>query len=238
MSATTANDAQTQHFPEPAQTLQLLRTLPAGSWVGTDADNTLWAGDVGDELVRFAATKQAWWQPEQVRLDWYLHEMEHGDYHRACCHAAAVWALLDPAHEHRARAELAQWLLQCVRPRRWLVDSLLLAEAQGIEIVIISASPRVAVEVLAEQLGLGHWPILALQAQQTPAGVVVQQPISVGEGKVAAWQASGRTAPALGLGDSLWDLPLLRSAAKGHLLRRAVDDPLVDSAANDILAGG
>lgn len=238
MSAPIANDAQTQHFPQPVQTLQLLRTLAAGSWVGTDADNTLWAGDVGDELVRFAATKPQWWQSEQVRLDWYLDEMEHGDYHSACCHAAAVWALLDPAHQEAARAELTQWLVQRVRPRRWLVDGLQQAEAQGVEIVVISASPRVAVEALASSYGLGHWPVLALQASRTPDGVVLQQPISVGEGKVAAWQTSGRRPPALGLGDSRWDLPLLHSASRGHLLCRAVEDPLVDVSAADVLAGG
>lgn len=233
-----ANDAQLRHFPPPQQTLQVLATLPADSWVGTDADNTLWAGDVGDELVRFAATKPQWWQPADVRLAWYLHEMEHGDYHGACCHAAAVWALLDPGLEQQARQELADWLAGCVRPRRWLLDGLLQAEARGVEVVVISASPRVAVEVLAARYGVGHWPVLALEAERTADGVRLQQPVSVGDGKVAAWQQSGRPAPALGLGDSRWDLPLLRSSHEGHLLRRAVEDPFVDASADDVLEAG
>lgn len=230
-----ANAAHVRQFPAPAETLRAIAAVPAGRWIATDADNTMWAGDVGDELVRFAASKPDWWSADVVRLSWYLNEMEHGDYVGACCHAAKVWAALPDGLQAAARAELAVWLAGCVRPRHWLLQALLTAEGRGVEVVVISASPRAAVEVAAGRMAVGHWPVLALDADRDGASATLREPVSVGDGKVLAWQASGRTPPALALGDSRWDLPLLHSAGVGHLVARAVDDPWLASTADALL---
>ena len=50
--------------------------------------------------------------------------------------------------------------------------------------------------------------------------MVGTEPVTVGEGKVAAWRGLGFTAPAVALGDSKWDLPLLEIAGVGYLLRQ------------------
>jgi phosphoserine phosphatase len=209
------------------EVLAALAALRSGQVVATDADNTLWAGDVGDELVRRAATPPcAPWQAGDADLPWYAAEMER-DYPRACRYAAEVLLRTD---EHAARPPIEQAIRERVRPRRWLIEGLQAAMARGVQVVLVSASPRLTVEIGAELFGLQDCPILAVECLGLEPAVFAE-PVPIGQGKVEAWQASGRGIPDLALGDSVWDGPLLRSARLGLLVQRACDDPRCDSPA-------
>jgi hypothetical protein len=207
----------------PYEVLAALQSLPPGAQVATDADNTLWSGDVGDEVVRVAGSPpHAPWQPGQVDLPWYLDAMET-DYAAGCRYAALVLQHVAPT---MAKPVLAAAFRNRVRPRRWLLAGLQAAMARGVRVTIVSASPRLAVEVGAELFGLAACPIVAVDAQDTRA---VVEPAPIGEGKVQAWQLRQLPPPDLALGDSRWDLPLLQSARLGLLVARACDDPWCDS---------
>lgn len=220
---TTQVAGQTSHA-SPSQVVLALAALQPGQVVATDADNTLWAGDVGDELVRKAATPPySPWLPGDADLAWYADEMER-DYPRACRYAAEVLLRVDldaarPAVEHAIRER--------VRPRRWLIQALRQAISRGVQVVLVSASPRLAVELGAELFDLRDCPILAVDCLSLDPPRFAE-PVPIGEGKVQAWQASGRAPPDVALGDSVWDGPLLRSARVGLLVQRACDDPACD----------
>jgi phosphoserine phosphatase len=111
-----------------------------------------------------------------------------------------------------------------VTPRPWLIQALKAATARGVRVWIVSASPRQAVEIGARQHGLADLPILAVDCLSTNPPTY-RDPVPIGEGKVAALAGAGLSQPDLALGDSTWDLPMLRSARQGVLLVRACDDP-------------
>jgi phosphoserine phosphatase len=189
--------------------------------VATDADNTLWAGDVGDEVVRAAATPPFYpWTEGQADLPGYLSQME-SDYAAACRYAAAVLALV-PAEASGPVLESA--LARRVTPRPWLLQALRAAVDRGVRVWIVSASPRQAVVIGARQHGLADVPILAVDCLSS-APPTYREPVPIGQGKVAALARAGLLQPDLALGDSMWDLPMLRSARQGVMLARACDDP-------------
>ncbi len=207
-----------------AQVLAAIAALVPGDWVATDADNTLWAGDVGDEVVRRAATEPFEpWQSGDADFSWYTAEMDR-DYPHACRYAAVVLMRAQPGTARRA---VTQAIRERVRPRRWLIEALQQAVQRGVRVWIVSASPRPAVEIGAELFGLHTWPILAVDClQHDPA--LFAEPVPIGEGKVQCWLAQELPRPDLALGDSMWDGPLLRMARRGLLVQKACDDPHCD----------
>lgn len=186
--------------PEPAAVVAAIEAVPAGAHIATDADGTLWSADVGDDLVRCGARSDAW--PE-LDLAAYLALIDR-DY-RAGCLASAEF--LRDADVPRAQADFRAFLE--LGPRTWLIDALRAAEARGVEVVVVSASPSIGLEVALAVAGVA-WPMVAVEVDIEPAPIA--------EGKVEAWKASGRPRPALALGDSRWDLPLLRFAELGMRL--------------------
>lgn len=217
----------TADLPElssPGEVLAVLAGLSAGAHVATDADNTLWSGDVGDELVRMAGSPPfAPWQPGQVDFAWYQREATT-DFANSCRYTARI---LQHVSSAQVRPLLETALPQRVRPRRWLVSALQAAMARGVRVTIVSASPRLTVEVGAALFGLASCAIIAVDTDPTQLDVVVE-PAPIGHGKVEAWQRLELPPPDVALGDSRWDLPLLRSARQGLLLQRACDDPHCD----------
>lgn len=214
------NESVVLQRPIAATVLEAIAALAPGSHVATDADNTLWAGDVGDEVVRIAsAPPHLPWQAGQADFAWYEREIET-NYAGACRFSAQLLAQV-PAGT--ADSRLRDAIAARVAPRTWLVQALRAAADRGVNVWLVSASPRLAVEIAAELFGLRGLPILAVDcASGQPLRFA--EPVPIGEGKVSAWQALGLPQPDLALGDSRWDLPLLRSARKGLLLARAADD--------------
>lgn len=206
--------------PSAAHVCAAIDALPAGSFIATDADNTLWAGDVGDEVVRIAsAAPFAPWREGEVDFSWYEREIED-NYIDACKFSAALIARVP---EGSTTQRLREAIDTRVKPRTWLIDALRAASQRGVHVWLVSASPRLPVELGAALFGLDGTAIIAVDCSAGQAPTFVE-PVPIGEGKVAAWQARGLPTPDLALGDSAWDLPLLRSARCGFLLARAVDD--------------
>jgi phosphoserine phosphatase len=183
-----------------------IAAVPAGGYIATDADGTLWAGDVGDDTVRCAAAS---WAPG-VDVEAYL-ALIAADYGRGTRAAAEH---LRGVPEETARETLRAFFAPRLRPRRWLVEALAQAAGRGVRVHVVSASPRLAAEIGVSLLG-ADWPVIGIELD---ADGRVVEPAPVFEGKVEAWRARGLPPPAVALGDSPWDEPLLRSAALGFRL--------------------
>lgn len=202
-----------------AQVLVAIAQVPEGGWIATDADNTLWAGDVGDEVVRTAQTPPyAPWQPGDANLDAYFALMDVS-YVDGCRFSAQLLASVDAQH---ARARLSEALLARVQPREWLTEALRAAMARGVKVLVISASPLPIVQLGVELFGLQGALVIGLECTLTPAPHFVE-PLPVGFGKPAALIARGLPRPDLALGDSRWDLPLLHHARASCWLLPASD---------------
>lgn len=205
---------------ERDQVLEAIAQLPAGAWIAADADNTLWAGDVGDEVVRAAASPPHQpWLPGAASLAQYFSLMDRS-YADGCRFSAQLLATVDPL---AARTRLREVLIERVVPRQWLVDALQVAMARGVRLLVISASPLPVVRLGLELAGLGDAEVIGLECNLTPEPQFVE-PIPVGFGKPAALIARGMPQPDLALGDSRWDLPLLRHARAGCWLVPACDE--------------
>jgi len=206
---------------ERAHVLSAIAELPAGAWIATDADNTLWSGDVGDEVVRTAQTAPyAPWRADDADLAAYFALMDVS-YIEGCRFSAQLLASVDAG---AARARLHDALSSRVVPRRWLVDALQAAIARGVHVVVISASPQPAVQLGVDLAGLVGAEVIGLECMLTPAPHFVE-PLPIGFGKPAAIIARGLPRPDLALGDSRWDLPLLHHARMGYWLTPASDEP-------------
>lgn len=207
-----------------ATVLAAIAALAPGSMLATDADETLWRGDIGDEVVRRAATAPFDpWKSGDADFVWYQAELAR-DYINACRYSAEVVVRADP---QAVRPVMAAVVREHLRPRRWLVAALRAAQARGVHVVIVSASPRLAVEAGAALFGLDACPIIAVDCLQADPAAF-NEPVPIGDGKVAAWTVQNLPPPDLALGDSKWDGPLLRSARRGLLLQRACEDPQCD----------
>ncbi|MBM4344839.1 MAG: haloacid dehalogenase-like hydrolase [Deltaproteobacteria bacterium] len=211
---------------EAATVLAALAAVPPGGVIATDADETLWAGDVGDEVMRRAESGDPW-PAGCVDFADYEHQMSGGDYQGACRWSAQV---LDRAPAQQARLALLPTLAR-VAPRRWLFDALHAAADRGVQVWVVSASPLAVVQWAVAAHGLRATGILGIEVRD---GAAVE-PAPVGWGKVAAWQARGLPQPAVALGDSTWDGPLLAMASQGFLLTKASRDALCAVSADAVL---
>ncbi len=198
----------TEHPTDEAYCAAIGAAQP-GAYIATDADGTLWGCDVGDDLVRCLAQLDP-----RVDLEAYLKRMDF-DYHGGCREAAD---LLRAREMSTVAPALTEFLTPRLNPRTALVDALRAAEARGVKVWVVSASPRDAAAVGLAMLGV-DWPIIGIEPDGPRSGVF-RAPVPVGEGKVEAWYARGLPQPALAFGDSKWDRPLLESAAQGFYLSK------------------
>lgn len=196
--------------------LAALAALPSGAVIATDADETLWAADVGDEVVKMASEGLGPFPKGAADFAWYAREMATGDYAHACRFAALLLAQVDA---EAVRSAMTPTLAK-ITVRRWLVDALREAMQRGVSLVIVSASPLPVVRWAADLHGLGAALVIGIEAHLGG----VQEPAPVGFGKVDAWHRLGLTQPHLALGDSRWDGPLLQMAKHGFLLEKASKD--------------
>lgn len=205
---------------ERAQVIAAIAQLPAGAWIAADADNTLWSGDVGDEVVRAAATAPHHpWRPGDASLAHYFSLMDRS-YADGCRFSAQ---LLASVNRQAAEERLREVMIARIVPRGWLVEALRTAMARGVKLLVISASPLPAVQLGVSLAGLDGAEIIALQCELDPVPRFVE-PIPIGFGKPAALAARNMPRPDLALGDSRWDLPLLQHARASCWLVPACDE--------------
>lgn len=223
------------HF-DPSDAAAVLAAIDAtapGDRIFADCDGTLWAGDVGDDYVRLAAARPELF-PRASAADRdvpaYLARVEP-DYEGACLQSAGLSMGIDPAVVKPALREL---LAPTLRPRRWLLDAMLDAHARGVGLVAVSASGTLPVEVGLELLGVrDRFAVVAVAFDD--AGPIAPWPI--GFGKVHATRAAGLPAPAVAVGDSIWDGPMLADARAGFRLHKPSADPVFDQPAAALRGG-
>jgi phosphatidylglycerophosphatase C len=208
-----------------------------------DADGTLWSGDVGDDVFRFAvghgrlreAARAAIEQQARMRgfqcftdlnatakqlFDAYLAgsypEREMCELMTWCFAGHTLTEMADLAAEALAAAQHAQRLNEELRP---ILDY---ARSEGLRTIVISASPRVTVEVASEAWGFSAADIAA-STPRVVAGVIAPAMASAlpyAAGKCVAGRALLGTSHWLAaFGDNVFDLEMLLEAEVGVAVR-------------------
>jgi phosphoserine phosphatase len=204
--------------------------------LATDADGTLWTGDVGEALFEVAIERRLLRDealPALFREASRLSPVPEGDandvarslndafkqgrYRRDDAFAMMAWSFAG-----YRRAELAQLATEVldelglgVRVRPALARVLAWAQDTGLEIVIVSASPQVIVEAAVADLGIAASQVFAMCPIEEE-GVLMPAligPRVYGDGKVGVVRSARPNATILGaFGDSAYDAALLRAA--------------------------
>lgn len=208
--------------------------------LATDADHTLWDGDVGfdlyeallaeraarpaarDALRREAEACGAAYAPEDdaPALAAALYEaFKAGRYAEDRAFAMMAWAFAGWTEGELAafseRVFQARGLDARIRPgMRAVLDW---ARARGVKVLVVSASPQIVVERGVARLGVAPGEVLAMRPR-VEGGVIrpeLAAPATYAEGKVqAVRRAAGQGARLIaGFGDSAYDAPMMRLAA-------------------------
>lgn len=220
--------------------------------VGTDADGTLWEGDIGDALFLTLAEHDAFVGSALATLRaraarWLTHAPpdEPVALARALMDRYACGDIpIGPMCELQAEAsgdrdvdDFDAWLSRAadrivphVRPT---VRALLRAlREKGATIHVVTGSLGALVETALRRAEVPFDTVAGGVLQRDGARVLptLASPIPLFEGKIAALAAAGATHPALGLGDGGWDAPFLRASWLPVLIepRPALVDALQD----------
>ncbi|MCB9740805.1 MAG: haloacid dehalogenase-like hydrolase [Deltaproteobacteria bacterium] len=218
---------------DPSEVVAAIDAVSAGEAIFADCDGTLWAGDVGDDYVRLAAARPELFPRSTAAerdVETYLRRVDH-DYEGACLQSALLSQGVDRV---AVFAALRSTLAAELRPRRWLLDAMLQAADRGVKLWAVSASGRIPVDVGLDLLGVAdRFGVIAVEVDDR--GPIA--PWSIGFGKVHACRAAGLAAPAVAVGDSVWDGPMLADARHGFRLPKPKDDGRFDASAADLRAG-
>lgn len=203
-----------------------------------DADGTLWSGDVGFDLFKAALGHRAFRAAARDALAveahgaglsvgeaddanaialrlfaaWAAGDYDDGRAFRMMAWAFAGWTtseLLVLADEALRAADVASRIHAPVREVvAWAHDA-------GVEVWIVSASPRAAVEVGGRLLGVSPDRVIAVTPRRAGDELLpeLEEPVPYDEGKAHAIRAAAPDATVLGaFGDSASDAPLMRAA--------------------------
>ena len=213
-----------------------------------DADGTLWAQDVAEilwqRLVEQNALREAGSGPlaRAVRsLGQEPSREAHQDYMRLlrlyrdghCPEETMVRAMLqglagireDDLYEsarEAIRSVEKSMAIDSGRP----ADMIRQLREQGFRIVIVSASPRWAVEVAVDRLGIEPRDVVAGQVAVVD-GVLTSsiiEPLPHGQGKIQALLRACGSVPHVSVGNTISDLALLEAASHLKLLVNPTDD--------------
>ncbi len=248
--------------------LEAERRAAAGrTLLAFDADGTLWSGDVGFDLFKSALADRALLPEARAALAAEAHgaglSVEPGDDANAIAlHLFAAWATggyddgrafrmmawAFAGHDAQAMLALAERALGAAglesrvhAPVRAVIHW---AHDAGVEVWIVSASPRAAVEVGGRLFHVPVERVLAVTPQSRGGFLVaeLEEPVPYDEGKAQALSAAAPDATILGaFGDSASDGPMMRmarvavavepharlralGATLGHLVELVVDD--------------
>lgn len=233
------------------------RKRDPGGAIAFDGDGTLWAGDIGEdffaallergvfELAREALVREA--SAENIDASGSPREIAHR-IHQAYLGGTfpeeRVCEIMAWAAAGRSRAELDEFcaeLIEAVGLRGRLHGEALAvvehAKRVGVDVFLVSASPRAIVHQAAKIVGVDAANALAVCEACDEAGIVqcdVERPIPYGDGKVTQLRRR------IGLervvyaafGDNAFDVPMLREARvpvairpKARLAERAAEVP-------------
>jgi len=184
-----------------------------GELVVTDADGTLWDTDVGDEFFRY--------------------QIEHGVNGITSDHWSVYQAMFmnNPAKAYSWLAQINAGLSVeklreiaddfCRRRRKFpyfeeMKDYLANFQDKGMEIYVVSASVRWALEPFVEKMGLDRQKILAMETKVRD-GIITDEPISplpFGVGKILAVREKIGCEPKIAFGNTMGDLDMLKAAVE------------------------
>lgn len=207
--------------------------------IASDADGTIWDGDVGFDL--FEALLAAKGAREEAREalaaeahsiglvpEGSAHDLTvalYAAYQRDAYPHDRAFAMMAWAFAGWAADELSAFCARSLaergidaRIRPELLRLFRFAEARGARVYVVSASPRAAIEAAAPRLGIPREQLVAMTPALAADGRVLPRldgPIVYGEGKLAALSlaragASGSLLAAFG--DSAYDAAMLRAA--------------------------
>ena len=217
-----------------------LGALPGspGGLLASDADGTIWDGDVGIELfeallaaggVRAAAREALAAEARGIglaaegdgnALAAALYEAYKADRY-AHDRAFAMMAWVFAGYRQDELAAFCAGVLRQgdlgarIRPEMRAIFAW--AASHGVPVYVVSASPRAIVEVAVTHLGIAADHVAAMTPALAPEGVLLPElagPIVYGEGKLVALErAVGSSLPLLGaFGDSAYDAAMMRVA--------------------------
>jgi phosphatidylglycerophosphatase C len=205
-----------------------------------DADGTLWTNDVSDDLLEWVDEHVGLTPPPgsaslKAHCDG-LYGVDRLEGYRWSAAAYAGCALTDVSQW--SAASFAARGTHGVNPEmRALVQWLL---RHGVQVYIVSASPVWAVLPGARLLGLADEAVIAIDVDrqtdasgQTRLTSRVQSPITAGDGKVTRLLAQTGRPPFLASGNTIDDLPLMRSATQ---LAFAIDPRAAHGKSADLAA--
>jgi phosphatidylglycerophosphatase C len=213
-----------------------------GPLLASDADGTIWDGDVGydlfeallaargvrdeardalaDEARAIGASPEGDANTLAVRL-YEAFKDERYPHDRAFAMMAWIFAgwRADELSAFTAKVLSDGRIDTRIRPK--MLDIFRWAEGRGVAIYVVSASPRAIIESAAPRLGIPRDRLVAMTPRVSAEGVVLpslEGPIVYGEGKVKALQSAlareGSGKPNLlgAFGDSTYDAAMLRAS--------------------------
>ena len=182
-----------------------------------DADGTLWDADLGEIFFQYQIDHRLVDLPPQA-FDFYL-AMKEKDPREAFLWLAQI-------NKNKKIEQVREWSKQAfneIQPNPIFKDQQKLIQLlmnNGVEVYIITASIKWAVEPGAQALGISASNVIGVQTE-IQDGVVTDRgilPITYREGKVEALlQRTGGIAPFLCSGNSMGDFELLKAATHTRL---------------------
>jgi phosphatidylglycerophosphatase C len=228
-----------------------------GGAIAFDGDGTLWSGDIGEDffgalleegvldVARDALVEEA--ASENIDTSGTPRDIAHrihAAYVAGTFPEERVCEIMTWAAAGRTKRDLDRFcetLIEAIglrsrihREAQHVVDH---ARRAGIDVFLVSASPRAIVEQAARLVGIDLANALAACETYDAAGIVqcgVERPIPYGEGKVTRLRARLGAERVLyaAFGDNAFDVPMLRAARvpvairpKARLVDRAKDVP-------------
>jgi phosphatidylglycerophosphatase C len=210
------------------------RDAAPGGAIACDGDGTIWAGDVGEDLfvalvargeLRPAAVMRMRIEAQLQGLDdrGSASELARRIFDAYLAHAfpeERVCELMAWAFAEWTKGEMTAFARGVIeglegRLHREVVDMIAWARAAGIDVLLVSASPRAVVEEAARRIGVPASHVLA--ATPRYAGEVmlseVELPIPYGPGKVRAIRGAIGARPLYAaFGDNAFDVAMLRES--------------------------
>jgi phosphoserine phosphatase len=223
-------------FPELSVAAAAARALAAEGFhraVATDADGTLWATDVADEVLALLGERGDFRGPARValraRAARYLDPVPDDDHALAqgLLRAYAAGRIpIGPMCELQAEStgertadelqtlfdEVAERVAATVRPA--VRDLLLRLRAEGFAVHVASGSLGEAVATCMRRAGLPYDTVAGASLRRRGAWVegALDGEIPLFDGKVRAFERVGVWPAVVGMGDGGWDVTFLRAA--------------------------
>ncbi len=199
------------------QILNAKKSVGGRAVAAFDADGTLWDTDMGEAFFLYQIKNC---KLPNMPIDPWQHYHDLKEVDRV---AAYFW--LAQINAGQKLSQVRQWAQECVEKFELPVlesqkNLIQFLKENGVEVYIVTASVKWAVEPAAQFVGVDHDHVLGMQTEIT-GGVVGLTPIlpaTYRKGKAeAVLKASGGIAPLFCSGNTLGDFELLKSATHVRL---------------------